>query len=563
MHGPTAAAAACRARVPARRQPLLPARPGAADRHAAGRGRRRRLRSARPRGIARGRRRPGRAARRRRCPTSSAADLRAAAARGRRRDRRLHRQRADRAGLRHPQRLRASTPTRSCSRSARPTWRRASLQGFPVSSSGSRTVIGDVAGQPQPALLAGRRSSPSSSTLLVAAAGARGFPVAALGALVICAAIRLVDVPEFRRIARFRRSELVLALATTVGVLVARHPVRRARRGRAVDPRPAAPGGPPARRRSSATCPGVAGMHDIDDYPDAHDRARPGGLPLRLAAVLRQRRGLPPPRAAPRSTAPATPVEWFVLNAEANVEVDITADRRPGGAARRSSSRRGIVFGMARVKQELRDDLARTALLRHVPKSRIFATLPTAVEAYQEWASFPPGVSPESVRRRRQDPSRRLRDDGIRVVGEAQREVSGLPGEGGRCGIEGAGAQPRLVPVVGLVEDEHAKPVSGGSLFHGGVLTQQLHARAVVEGRAHDRQEHPRHGPADSDLEHLDVRCCDRARCSRRGRPCPHRSRAARGQGREALRRGDPRSPPRRGVRRAAARCPRCRPATR
>ena len=35
------------------------------------------------------------------------------------------------------------------------------------------------------------------------------FPAAALGALVIFAAIRLIDVAELRRIARFRRSELL------------------------------------------------------------------------------------------------------------------------------------------------------------------------------------------------------------------------------------------------------------------------------------------------------------------------------------------------------------------
>jgi sulfate permease, SulP family len=41
------------------------------------------------------------------------------------------------------------------------------------------------------------------------------FPSAALGALVVYAALRLIDVSEFRRLARFRRSELILALATT------------------------------------------------------------------------------------------------------------------------------------------------------------------------------------------------------------------------------------------------------------------------------------------------------------------------------------------------------------
>jgi SulP family sulfate permease len=48
--------------------------------------------------------------------------------------------------------------------------------------------------------------------------------------------------------------------------------------------------------------------------------------------------------------------------------------------------RREIVVGIARMKEELRRDLARTAFLRQVPRDRIFATLPTTVEAYQEWA---------------------------------------------------------------------------------------------------------------------------------------------------------------------------------
>lgn len=45
------------------------------------------------------------------------------------------------------------------------------------------------------------------------------FPMAALGALVVHAALRLIDVAEFRRFARFRRSELAIAFASTAAVL--------------------------------------------------------------------------------------------------------------------------------------------------------------------------------------------------------------------------------------------------------------------------------------------------------------------------------------------------------
>ncbi len=42
------------------------------------------------------------------------------------------------------------------------------------------------------------------------------FPKAALGASVIFAALKLIELPEFLRLQRFRRSELALALSTTV-----------------------------------------------------------------------------------------------------------------------------------------------------------------------------------------------------------------------------------------------------------------------------------------------------------------------------------------------------------
>ncbi|MFA6300496.1 MAG: SulP family inorganic anion transporter, partial [Nocardioides sp.] len=85
------------------------------------------------------------------------------------------------------------------------------MQGFPVSSSGSRTVIGDSLGSRSQLY-----SLVALATVLLSMMFLRpvlaAFPSAALGAIVVYAATRLVDVAEFRRIARFRRSELLLAL---------------------------------------------------------------------------------------------------------------------------------------------------------------------------------------------------------------------------------------------------------------------------------------------------------------------------------------------------------------
>jgi MFS superfamily sulfate permease-like transporter len=76
------------------------------------------------------------------------------------------------------------------------------------------------------------------------------------------------------------------------------------------------------------------------------------------------------------------PVEWFVLNAEANVEVDLTA-LDAVDLLRRDLNSRGIDFAMARVTWHLRDALDAAGLLDKIGEDRIFATLPTAVEAYR------------------------------------------------------------------------------------------------------------------------------------------------------------------------------------
>ncbi len=252
-------------------------------------------------------------------------------------------------------------------------------QGFPVSSSGSRTALGDTVGS--------RTQLYSlvmlATVLLVMLAGRNlleHFPMAALGALVVYAALRLIDAAEFRRLARFRRSELFLAVATTVavlgfgvlyGVLVAialslMDTLRRI-----------------ARPHDSVLgyVPGVAGMHDVDDYPDA--RPVPGlvvyryDAPLFFANAENFRE-----RALAAVDAADGPVEWFVLNAEAQVDPDLTAVDALE-QLRRDLTARGIVFAMARVKSDLRDDLVAAGFIDRVGADRIFPTLPTAVEAFR------------------------------------------------------------------------------------------------------------------------------------------------------------------------------------
>ena len=79
----------------------------------------------------------------------------------------------------------------------------------------------------------------------------------------------------------------------------------------------------------------------------------------------------------------AGPVAWFVLNMEANVEVDITA-LDAVERLRRDLRARGIVLALARVKQDLLTQLTAFGLAEAIGPDLIFPTLPTAVEAYRQ-----------------------------------------------------------------------------------------------------------------------------------------------------------------------------------
>ena len=251
--------------------------------------------------------------------------------------------------------------------------------GFPVSSSASRTTLGEMVGARTQLY-----SLVALGLLLAVMLFAHGllatFPKAALGALVVYAALRLIDIAGFRRLAKFRRSELILAMLTALavlsfgvlyGVLVAvglsiLDLLRRV-----------------ARPHDSVLgfVPGVPGMHDIEDYPQA--RLEPGLLvyrydaPLFFANAEDFRR-----RAMAAVDSNPDPVQWFVVNAEANIEVDLTA-LDAVDQLRQDLNRRGIVFGMARVTYHLREALDAAGLLDEIGEDHIFATLPTAVQAYR------------------------------------------------------------------------------------------------------------------------------------------------------------------------------------
>ncbi len=252
-------------------------------------------------------------------------------------------------------------------------------QGFPVSSSGSRTALGDSLGS-----CSQRFSLVALAVVLLVLVALRPlltlFPRAALAAVVIAAAIRLIDLGEFERMRHFKRSEFQLAVITMAGVLLTDllSGVALAVALSVIDlfarlmrPHDAVMG----------VVPNLAGLHDVSDWPGA--TTIPGLLLYRYDAPLCfanaehfLRRALAAVDAQP------PPLQWFVLNAEAIVEIDITAADALL-ELHDKLAQRGIVLGFARVKQDLYQQLSRAGVVDQVGAERFFPTLPTAVAAFE------------------------------------------------------------------------------------------------------------------------------------------------------------------------------------
>jgi len=254
-------------------------------------------------------------------------------------------------------------------------------QGLPVSSSASRTAIAY-------SLYARTQLYSLVVAVMIALTMAFGrpilaaFPWAGLGAVIVYAATRVVDIGELRRMARFRRSELGLALATAAAVVVlgvlwgiaAAIALSLADLLRRI-----------ARPHDALLgyLPGQAGMHNVRDRLDG--RQVPGLVIYRYDSPLFFANAVDLVERALRAVDQADPpAQWFVLDAEANINLDLTAaDALEELRARLAD--RGIVFATTHLRTELRTTLARTGWVERVGADHLFATLPTAVAAYEHW----------------------------------------------------------------------------------------------------------------------------------------------------------------------------------
>ena len=263
------------------------------------------------------------------------------------------------------------------------------FQGFPVSTSGSRTAVAEQAG------------AKSQVTGLVGAGAIvlmivffpslfRNLPQPALAAIVIAAALSLADVAGTIRLYRQRRVEFLLAMAAFAGVtlfgvlpgiaIAVALSVANVFR-RAWWPYQAVLG----------RVEGLPGYHDLQEHPAAEQLA--GCVLFRFDAPLffANTRAF---RAAIRSLAATDPPpRWIIIAAEPITDVDTTAADMLEDLDEALNAR-GINLIFAEMKLPVREKIIRYELTRTIDPSHFFPTIESAVAAFleevgEDWRAAP------------------------------------------------------------------------------------------------------------------------------------------------------------------------------
>jgi MFS superfamily sulfate permease-like transporter len=252
------------------------------------------------------------------------------------------------------------------------------FQGFPISSSATRTPVAEAAGARTQ--LTGIVGACAVALLLVAAPDLlRHLPSAALAAVVIASAISLVEITDLRRIYRIQQWEFWLSIGCFAGVAVLG----------------AIPGiglaiviaiieflwdGWRPHSAVLGRVEGVKGYHDITRHPDA--RQIPGlvlfrwDAPLFFAnAELFQDRALDAVAESP------SPVRWLVVAAEPVTSVDVTAADMLASLDETLHAA-GIELCFAEMKGPVKDKLKRFGLFARLGEELFFPTVGAAVGGY-------------------------------------------------------------------------------------------------------------------------------------------------------------------------------------
>jgi high affinity sulfate transporter 1 len=252
------------------------------------------------------------------------------------------------------------------------------FQGFPISSSSSRTPVAEAAGA-RTQLTGVVGALAIAALLLLAPALLQDLPNTVLAAIVIASVIGLIEVSDLRRIYRIQRWEFWLSMTCFAGV--------------------AALGAIPGIaiaiviavieflwdgwRPHSAVLgrtDHVKGYHDITRYPEAH--RLPGLVLFRWDAPLFFANAeFFHDRVLDAVATSPTPVRWLVIAAEPVTSIDVTAADIIGELDDTLHAA-GVEMCFAEMKDPVKDKLKRFGLFTRLGEKTFFATIEEAVSSY-------------------------------------------------------------------------------------------------------------------------------------------------------------------------------------
>ena len=253
------------------------------------------------------------------------------------------------------------------------------FQGFPISSSSSRTPVAEAAGARTQ--LTGVVGALAVALILLAAPTLlQHLPAAALAAVAISSAIGLFEFADLVRIFRIQRWEFWLSIVCFAGVAVfGAIPGIGMAIGIAVvqflwdawRPHFAVLGKPD----------GVEGYHDLKRYPGA--RQLDGLILFRWDAPLFFANAESfKEQVLEEASRPAAPVRWFVVAAEPVTGIDITA-ADVLAELELALRERGIRLCFAELKDPIKDKLRKLELLASLDEAKFFPTVEAAVDSYK------------------------------------------------------------------------------------------------------------------------------------------------------------------------------------
>ena len=258
------------------------------------------------------------------------------------------------------------------------------FQGFPVSTSGSRTAVAERAGAKTQ--LTGVVGAALIILMIVLVPGLfRNLPQPALAAVVITASLSLADIPGTARLWRQRKAEFLLSVAAFLGVaLLGVLPGIAIAVGLSILN---------VFRRAwwpydteLGRVKGLAGYHDVHTHPDAQQL--PGlviyrfDAPLFFANVKTFRDQIR------RLAAADPPPRWIVIAAEPVTDVDTTAADVLTDLDEALNAR-GISLVFAEMKDPVREKIERYGLTRTIDPGHFFPTVGAAVRAFQTETATP------------------------------------------------------------------------------------------------------------------------------------------------------------------------------